>query len=844
MLDAVIRCPRCQRRVSRQGLCPVHGRPTAAASVAVETPALVAPRGWELGEHLALGGSSVVVELRGGRGKTAVMKWARWAHQDLRERFATEASVLRAVGAPATPKLLDAGTRDGWPFLVMEHIAGETLAQRMAAGAQLHIAKTLAILTRLAEALGTVHAAGFVHRDLKPENVMVTGDGVRLLDFGLACRAREGGFAEVGSILGTVHYLAPEQIRGGAMVDHRADLYSFGVIAYEMLSGQPPFTGERRAIEYQHQFVRPAPLAGVPRAVNDLVLACMAKEVDARPQTAAEIERDLRRIFEALRTLPGLGPRAQGGLGAADRVALAWISCADASEVVRAVTDVHGVIVRQVGDAILAAFSAQHHEQPTLVALAATRDLANVDRIAIHETEALVRRTAQGRLAIYGTAIDEPQRWLPAIGFSGLVLTDAAAHHVRERAVPATDVPGFWRDAQRARREEPVGITTLVGRDGERREVVTAATSSPSRLISITGAAGAGKTRLLGAIAADLRAAGREVLEVRARRQFPGEAGDDADVCARLGGGEPHAVLVAAGVRGAIVIVDDIHATSSAFRRALVRPGVPGVRIVASPAPLFAGVDQAIAHTARELPPLDAGAAGALLRELLQPVRLIPSVLIERLAIRAMGSPSLLIALAHELRRRGAIRRHGSEWYIAADELDTLLAPPGASWLATGLLDDLPRELDPVVRACAALGPAFRAGEIAHVTRLPALEDRIAALVARRVLVEEDGALRFAHAAVQDAIYHHTLDTCEAVHDRALGYALEHPEEPRTRWLARIAHHASGAVQLPIAAACWTALAADLQARGELEQVPGMLARALHAVSAAVPPQLAAVLDP
>lgn len=802
----------------------MHGRQTAVVDAAIETPPLVAPRGWELGERLAVGGSSVVYELRGGRGKTAVLKWARWAHQDLRDRFAAEASVLRTVGPPATPKLLDAGVRDGWPFLVLEHLAGETLAHKI--GGQLHIGKALALLTQLAEALGRLHAAGFVHRDLKPENAMASGEGVRLLDLGLASRARERGLDEVGSIVGTVHYLAPEQIRGGALVDHRADLYSFGVIAYEMLSGQPPFVGERRGIEYQHQFVRPAPLADVPRDLAELVATCMAKEVAARPASAAAVEAELRRIFAALRTLPGMGPRGSAPLGTTDRVALAWIACGDASEVVRAVTDYHGVVVRQLGDAILAAFSAQHHDHPTLAALAATRDLA--DRIAIHETAALVRRTADGRLAIYGPAIDDPQTWLPSTPFTGLFLTPAAAEQA----------PGFARDG-----DDPVRVPALVGRDAECRELIAEATGSLARLISLTGPAGAGKSRLLGALASELRATGREVIELKAQRRFVGEPGDDARLCAALGG-ELHAGLVAAGARGAIVIVDDVHHTSSAFRRALVRPGVPGVRIVASPTPLFTGLDQAIAHTARELAPLSAEAAGTLLRELLQPVRLIPSVLVERLAIRAIGLPSLLIALARELRRRGAIRRNGSEWYIAADELDTLLAPPSAGWLATSLLDELPRELEPVARQCAALGPAFTAAEVAFVTQVPEVEARLAALVARRFLVEDEGMLAFAHAAIQDAIYDHARDTCEAVHERALAYALDHAEEPRTRWLARIAHHATGAVRAPIAAACWTALATELQRRGELDQVPALLARALHAVSAAVPPQLAAVLDP
>ena len=238
----------------------------------------------------------------------------------------------------------------------MEHVAGETLAAWMARhGDRGGIGQIIAILTRIASALAAVHQRGVIHRDLKPENVMIGAQGVRLLDFGLAKPA--GGadaVRRVGAIAGTVHYLAPEVLAGTGPIDHRADLYSFGVLAYEMIAGQPPFVGERREIEYNHRLTRPPQLRerrDVSAPLEDIVLACLAKEADARPQDADTLRAALSSAMGAVGTLRGVGGTTKS-IGNTNPVVLVWIEGGDPVAVVRAITDVSGIVVGRRGDGV------------------------------------------------------------------------------------------------------------------------------------------------------------------------------------------------------------------------------------------------------------------------------------------------------------------------------------------------------------------------------------------------------------------------------------------------------------------------------------------------------------
>ncbi|HET7503121.1 MAG TPA: hypothetical protein VFK02_19000, partial [Kofleriaceae bacterium] len=142
------RCPRCQRRLPPSGDCPTHGRPTGVVAEAAQAlPHVAPPRGWRLERHLATGGTAHVFLVTRDDGAPAILKWGRWRERDIHVRFELEAAVLRAMGPTWTPQLHDHGASDGWSYLLMERIPGETLAAWMSrAGDRGGLGEILALL--------------------------------------------------------------------------------------------------------------------------------------------------------------------------------------------------------------------------------------------------------------------------------------------------------------------------------------------------------------------------------------------------------------------------------------------------------------------------------------------------------------------------------------------------------------------------------------------------------------------------------------------------------------------------------------------------------------------------
>jgi eukaryotic-like serine/threonine-protein kinase len=211
-------------------------------------------------------------------------------------RFEREAVAAGRVEHPNVAGALDFGRlADGSFYLVLEYVKGERLRNVLASG-PLPIARALPIARQVALALGAAHAAGIVHRDLKPDNIILLerdgADFVKVLDFGVAKVSADAGAAQItkmGTIIGTPDYMSPEQALGHA-VDHRADLYALGVMLYEMLTGKTPFSSDDVTQVLMAQITAtPEPLPdSVPAPVRDVVQRLLAKEPQARVQTAAE----------------------------------------------------------------------------------------------------------------------------------------------------------------------------------------------------------------------------------------------------------------------------------------------------------------------------------------------------------------------------------------------------------------------------------------------------------------------------------------------------------------------------------------------------------------------------
>ncbi|MDQ1711289.1 MAG: eukaryotic-like serine/threonine-protein kinase [Frankiaceae bacterium] len=218
------------------------------------------------------------------------------------ERFRREARSAARLSHPNVVAIYDQGEDAGRVYLVMEHVTGTTLRALLREHGALSPQQALDVADGVLTALAAAHAAGLVHRDVKPENVLVTPDGsVKVADFGLA-RAIEASHYTVadGTLLGTVAYLAPEQVASGA-ADPRADLYALGVVLFEMLTGQVPYSGGTPlAVAYRHVNEDVPDPAGAPRAVANVVRAATRRDLDERYADAQAMLSAVRRARSAL----------------------------------------------------------------------------------------------------------------------------------------------------------------------------------------------------------------------------------------------------------------------------------------------------------------------------------------------------------------------------------------------------------------------------------------------------------------------------------------------------------------------------------------------------------------
>jgi serine/threonine-protein kinase len=231
------------------------------------------------------------------------------AHAVSSERFRQEIRFAARLTHPHIVPLLTAGESDGLPWYAMPYLEGTTLRGRLARGS-LSIAEAVGLLRDVARALAHAHEHGVVHRDIKPDNVLLVGDTALVTDFGIAkalasgtAGPQDGGatLTSLGLALGTPAYMAPEQAAADPQIDHRADIYAFGCLAYEALSGAPPF-GVRTpaALMAAHTLETPEPVArrrpDAPPVLAELVMGCLEKERADRPQSAAELIRVLDEV--------------------------------------------------------------------------------------------------------------------------------------------------------------------------------------------------------------------------------------------------------------------------------------------------------------------------------------------------------------------------------------------------------------------------------------------------------------------------------------------------------------------------------------------------------------------
>jgi tetratricopeptide (TPR) repeat protein len=252
------------------------------------------------------------------------------------ERFDREISLAAGLQHPHIVPVLTAGQMNGVPYYTMPFVDGESLRYRLTTEGALPMTELIGILRDVAKALAYAHERGIVHRDIKPDNVLLSGGSAVVTDFGIAKAlsaartvAPGGTLTQIGTSLGTPAYMSPEQAAADPSTDHRSDIYSFGCLAYEMIAGRPPFTAKSpQKLLAAQMGEAPQNVAelrpDVPATLAQLVMKCLAKDADERPQRAVDIVRVLETVTS------GAGHEAMpmilaGGRGMFKRAMLAYV---------------------------------------------------------------------------------------------------------------------------------------------------------------------------------------------------------------------------------------------------------------------------------------------------------------------------------------------------------------------------------------------------------------------------------------------------------------------------------------------------------------------------------------
>ncbi|HEV2862718.1 MAG TPA: serine/threonine-protein kinase [Pyrinomonadaceae bacterium] len=323
-----------------------------------------------------------------------ILKQEFAAHPEVADRFMREARTMARLKHPRAAMIFDAGhLADGRPFIVMEYVEGATLAEVLAREGRFDPARAVRVAAEILDVLAEAHALGIVHRDLKPSNIMLNARGVCVLDFGIAKVLQDStdvtrthATTETGLVIGTPRYMSPEQCLGHR-VGPASDLYSVGVLLYEMLAGRPPFTDQlSSAVLVKQATTPPPPLAGLrpdcPRRLAQAVHALLAKAPAHRAASAAEARTLLERAVEPPpRVVVGLVPESEplaSTIGALDSGRFAFARVATAFTILSILTTV--LIMWAVAGAASAAEA--YAERPkALAAPVVTRPAARPVRV-------------------------------------------------------------------------------------------------------------------------------------------------------------------------------------------------------------------------------------------------------------------------------------------------------------------------------------------------------------------------------------------------------------------------------------------------------------------------------
>lgn len=315
---------------------------------------------------------------------------------DIAERFAREGRTIAQLNSEHIVKMLDVGHLDGaGPFMVMEHLEGEDLQTRLRRTGPLSLVEATKYVTQAALGLHQAHEQGIVHRDLKPENLFLARTGrevetLKLLDFGISkqTRAQVSRLTKPQMALGSPAYMAPEQLMGSDHIDARADVWSLGVVLYQLVTGVLPFTGLSVAEVYVN-ILHSEPLApshfrpDLPRGFDDLVLRCLAKPALERPSSVGAVALELKDVVSGRSHSRTIASNVSGDhLGSVAPVSVTTrlsIGYFGAARRWRAVTAIAGLLLGSLGTLALAANSFSIRAEPIPTLAGGGADITSID---------------------------------------------------------------------------------------------------------------------------------------------------------------------------------------------------------------------------------------------------------------------------------------------------------------------------------------------------------------------------------------------------------------------------------------------------------------------------------
>jgi serine/threonine protein kinase len=315
-----VKCPKCHSdntdtaRFCGNCATPLSTSKEIPVTTTLETPTAELNRGttfafrYEIIEELGKGGMGKVYRVEDKKIKEEVaLKLINpeiASDKKTIERFTNELKMARKIAHRNVCRMFDLGEEKGMHYITMEYVRGEDLKSMIRMTGQLGLGTTINIAKQVCEGLTEAHRLGIIHRDLKPQNIMIDKEGnARIMDFGIARSLEAKSITVAGVIIGTPEYMSPEQVEGKE-VDCRSDIYSLGVILYEMVTGQLPFEGDTPlSIAMKHKSEAPPnpkwQNAQIPDRLSEVILRCMKKDREKRYKNSEELLSELSKIEEA-----------------------------------------------------------------------------------------------------------------------------------------------------------------------------------------------------------------------------------------------------------------------------------------------------------------------------------------------------------------------------------------------------------------------------------------------------------------------------------------------------------------------------------------------------------------